>query len=401
MSLLRDTKRLEKRVLPEVRQSIADKVSRGYIEKTFAAQEVQFAEEVMRLLANDPDYQVRRVLAFNLTIAHQVPHDIVLQLAQDNKEVALPLLTYSRLLTDEDLVTIIKKRKESAIGTAIAMRERLSRSVASVLISTHMRDVVLSLLANKKADISDHGYHDIMDYFSSDQRVLTLVVERGDLSVPVMQKLFKLLSEPLKIKLCSLYHLDRRTLSLSPALPESDESLLNTLSSGDVNEVEGLEWLCNRISQHVAQLYRNGQLTPSILLRSLYEGNILFFERAIARLTELPVAVIKVTVRGKEFEKLALLYQKASIPQNLHQAIMVLLEFALLHKRYDLRHVEEMEENAIYKKQLIEHIASGGYEQTVPLMSYIKAIICTNIQTEDLMVSFGITNKKSLEVSPS
>lgn len=394
MSLLHDAKRLEKRALPEVRQSIADKVCKGYIRKTFCAEEIPYAEEVMRLLASDPAPQVRQVVASNLAMARQAPHDIILRLAQDSKEVAVPLLRYSRLLKDDDLIAIIKKRKETAINVAIVMRERVSYSVSSVLISTHIKEVVISLLMNKGAEISDHGYHDIMDEFHSDHRILALMIERGDLSTPIIQKLFKLLPESLKVQLCSLYHLDRRALYTYPVI-ESDEILIDSLIPEEEAHIsEEQAWLHNSIAQYVGYLYRQGQLTPSTLLRSLYEGNILFFERAIARLAELPVAKVEAIIKEEKSERLRLLCQKASIPKNLYEAMMVLLKFAFLQKRHLMQSLKEMEGSTLYKKQLIEYITAYGYEQTIPLMPYIKALICTHLNTENLMASWGGMSQK-------
>ena len=58
-------------------------------------------------MIKDAEVRVREALAQNLKENPDLPHDVALSLAQDVDQVALPILQFSDVLTDDDLIEII------------------------------------------------------------------------------------------------------------------------------------------------------------------------------------------------------------------------------------------------------------------------------------------------------
>ena len=91
------------------------------------------AYELLRIRAADAADLVRRALAVTLRSSPVVPHDVAMRLARDVESVALPILNFSPVFTDQDLSEIIR------VGgpirqVAIASRPMLSERVTNTIV---------------------------------------------------------------------------------------------------------------------------------------------------------------------------------------------------------------------------------------------------------------------------
>jgi uncharacterized protein (DUF2336 family) len=104
-----DVERLMKEPSASVRAEVAGKLAQDIENPTLSESEMNLAHEVVRLMAKDIETSVRLALSQNLRHATRLPHDVAFQLANDVEIVALPILTESEVLTDNDLLEIIGK----------------------------------------------------------------------------------------------------------------------------------------------------------------------------------------------------------------------------------------------------------------------------------------------------
>src|SRR5688572_17426242 len=91
-----------------MRSRIAEKISRGYVSGGLTETEVTLANEIFRLLIRDTEVKVRKLIASELKGAMHVPHDIIWTLANDHADVASPVLQYSPVLSEDDLISIVQ-----------------------------------------------------------------------------------------------------------------------------------------------------------------------------------------------------------------------------------------------------------------------------------------------------
>src|SRR5512138_985034 len=117
-----DVARLMADPSPEVRAETTSKIAAQYDRKypRMTEAERRLAEEIFRKLAADAEVLVREALAANLKTTADLPHDLALALAGDVDSVSLPVLKYSEVLTDEDLIAIVRGENASAKQVAIA-----------------------------------------------------------------------------------------------------------------------------------------------------------------------------------------------------------------------------------------------------------------------------------------
>ena len=110
--------------------------------------------ETLECLARDAAVRVRAILAEEIKSLTCVPKDLVLRLARDlNAVVAAPILQYSPLLSDADLIEIIACGQVQEALSAIASRKPVSEPVADLLVQSLDVSAVAALLVNSDAKI--------------------------------------------------------------------------------------------------------------------------------------------------------------------------------------------------------------------------------------------------------
>ena len=109
--------------------------------------------DILRQLIHDVEMKVRQVLATRMAAEADAPHELISALANDQIEVARPILTQSTVLQDIELIEIVEHRTFGH-QLAIAMRETISEAISEALIGTGNVDVIKTLLENDNADIS-------------------------------------------------------------------------------------------------------------------------------------------------------------------------------------------------------------------------------------------------------
>jgi uncharacterized protein (DUF2336 family) len=110
--------------------------------------------ETLECLARDAAVRVRAILAEEIKRLDCIPRDIVLRLARDlNSVVAAPILQYSPLLSDADLIEIIAFGEVQEALTAIASRKPVSEPVSDRLVQSLDVSAVAALLVNPDAKI--------------------------------------------------------------------------------------------------------------------------------------------------------------------------------------------------------------------------------------------------------
>ena len=103
-----DVARLMAEPSPDVRAELAGKVAADLSGSGLTAAEVKLAQDIVRALARDMEEKVRASLSRGLRHSPHLPRDVALKLAQDIDFVALPMLADSLVLTDEDLIEIVR-----------------------------------------------------------------------------------------------------------------------------------------------------------------------------------------------------------------------------------------------------------------------------------------------------
>ena len=291
----------------------------GKVAESFSAslseKERALAEEIFRVMVKDAAVRVRKALSDSLKDNPDVPQDVAVSLAKDVDEVALPMVESSSVLTDADLIELVKASGEM-LQTAVAGREGVSASVADALADTGNEKVVATLVSNESAEIEETTYAKVLDQFSESDAVKTPMAERQNLPLGVAEKLVTLVSESLRDKIMS-----SRTVTMATA----SDLLIDTREKATISLLEGGQ-ATQSVIDLVDQLYRNNRLTATLVVRALIMGDVTFFEAALARYAKIPVANAYKLVHDKGDLGLRRLFQVAGFPDGLLPVARAALE---------------------------------------------------------------------------
>ena len=153
----------------EVRAELAHKIARLLPGLTRAASEDvrQLTLETLQCLAEDEFPRIRIILAEGIKSLSCVPHELIRKLAHDVERVSAPILEYSPLLSDADLIDIITTVGAHYALLAIAKRRPLAAAVSDLIVAAEDVPAVAALLNNADARIRGKTLEKIVEQAQS------------------------------------------------------------------------------------------------------------------------------------------------------------------------------------------------------------------------------------------
>ena len=324
----------------DTRAITATKVARQFTDGTLSQAELEIASEILRRLVQDAAVRVRKALSEHLKECPTVPYDVALSLARDVEAVALPMLEFSEVLTDQDLIDIVRSSGQAQQET-IARRRTVSTEVSDALAETKNEEVVANLVGNVDAEISEGALNKILDAFPKSDTVHGLMVARSRLPVALTERLVGMVSYRLRQHLVAQQ--DVRAQTVTNIIQQSRERATLDLLLTDADSEE--------LVRMVERLYGNGRLQPSLLLRALCAGGFEFFEAAIAMLARVPPVSAQALVRDPGPLGLKSICQKANISPLWLPAFRAAVEVAR-----ETGWADDEASRAKYSRQAIERV---------------------------------------------
>lgn len=360
--LLLDDKSADSRA--EITGRIASIYTSKNTDKNLTERERQVAEQIFRLLVRDAEVKVRASLAENLKESTSIPRDIVLTLAQDVAEVSLPILEYSKVLSDDDLLEIISSSKENSKFLAISRRKNVSETISGTLVEKGDDEVAKSLLANKSARLSETIFQQIIEQYQNNKTVMETIALYPTLPVGVADKLINLvsssISETLKVKYQLASHPIQENIQKEVEKTRESETLGLVRAARSHSDVDKL----------IDQLQEGDRLTPSMILSALCQGNFDFFESSLAKLSNIPVENASTLIADRGDLGFRALYNKSGLPEAMFPAVKLLLKIV---RELDVE--GEQISSSHYSNRVVERILHYSEETPVDNLSYIIALI--------------------------
>lgn len=287
---------------PEIRAETAGKIAQDFNAGSLSDKELELAEEVFRVMVKDAEVRVRAALANNLKESSNLSRDLALTMAKDVEQVALPILQFSDVLNDEDLMEIIASQSEEK-QVAIASRSSVSENVSDALVDTGNEKAVTTLITNDGAEISEKSLHKVVVKLGDREGVQKAMVHCSRLPVTVAERLVTLLSDKLTGELISRHALPENAMT-DLVLQTRERAILSLSTDSTEGDVKVL----------VSQLDKNRRLSPSIMLRSLCMGDVTFFETAVALKAGISVSNARTMIHDSGNLGLRSICRKADIP---------------------------------------------------------------------------------------
>jgi len=298
-----------------VRSEMAQQLGEVFSSGDLDAPERQIALAIFGKLAQDVAQQVRASLASHIASCPLVPAELARTIASDTDAVAIPFISASPALPEDDLLAIISTGN-TAKQIAIADRETVSEAVSHALLETRNIDVVTTVLRNDGAAIGDESYREVMDHFAADNMVQSLLIERPALPLDATERLIQSVSDVLRERL-----IEKHNVAPELAMALVDQAGEQTLARDAAALPNTFD-----VEMLAARLHGSGKLTPTLLMRALTMGDLRFFEVGIAILASIPPDNATALIADDGPDGFRALYERAGLPEGYFKAFRTALD---------------------------------------------------------------------------
>ena len=283
---------------------------------TLSERERALMTDILRKLVRDCEMAVRRDLSERFAKAPNPPHDLIFALANDQIEVAEPILMRSKVLRDIELIQIIRHRSQQH-QLAIAMRRAVSESVSDALVETGNVDVVKTLLENQDASISEAT----MEYLAEQSRRVDTyqepLIKRKDLNPDLAQRMYLWVSAALREHILETYDID------PVQLDDQLEDIHRTIA-GDSAQHAPEPKASDSAADLARRLCDEKKVSWEFLVQVLRQGEITLFEALFARLGDLRPERAQKVLYDSGGEGLAIACRALQMPKSIFATIFLL-----------------------------------------------------------------------------
>jgi uncharacterized protein (DUF2336 family) len=237
-------------------------------------------------------------------------------LANDEIEVAAPILLKSEALLDVELIEIIRHRSLEHQLT-IAMRRQVSEPVAEALVETGSVDVIKTLLENGSARIAEATMAYLVDQSKTVDSFQEPILRRNDLSAKLAHKMYYWVSAALRQHIIENYdvQIDRLDDTIEAVAKQTVAELRD--NGADLPQGEAPAELARRLAEA-------NKITPQLLLQSLRQGEVALFEALYAQLSGLRLNLIRRLLFEPGGEGLAIVCRAIEIDKPTFASIFML-----------------------------------------------------------------------------
>lgn len=359
-----DVRKLMQEPSGKARGVLAGKIAEDYRTGAYSPSEMAIANDIFRILMKDIEKKVRQALAEQLCHVPNVPKDIIRQMADDDVSVAVHALEFSTVLDEKDLMAILGSSEEVAKLRAIARRRNLSAPIATGLAETHNISVLADLFANKTAVIPDHAILEAWPEIATDESLASALVDRGGLSLSIVEKMIAAVSDDLKHRLVKEYRVSMPIASKTAADAREWELLGLVAANSNLNPDDD-----EQVEDLVDQLSVTGRLTHSVMIRALCMGSLNLFEAGLARLAGVPRVNARLLLSDAGSLGFGAIYRAANMPLGFEDGIRVLLTVSLEESEYGYQKPQD------FRKIVVDRIYREGYHRSIENMEYLLSII--------------------------
>ncbi|WP_293948443.1 DUF2336 domain-containing protein [Sneathiella sp.] len=314
--------------------------------REFAAQsltddDLELTRAVIEHCIHDIDAAVRQAIAEAVQECEFLSHDLALKLALDVEEVALPIVSSSPVLSDEDLFRVLETATNGK-QMAIAARPHLGLLSTGWLAEHGCYSALKICLGNETAIIGKAAYQHLMARFGDVEPIQKLLVERPYLPTEVVSQLFDFISEEYKQILIARNPVAENT-SVYKILTAREKLLAKTLDRRMTDYEQKKKCLA---------LDREGRLTSTLMLRLLIMGNHSFFAAALGHASGISKKRVVSLTSGRGYLGLQRLYERAALPPYHYTAFRITLEE---HRKALHYHPRADQEN--FRQRILDRIA--------------------------------------------
>ncbi|BCW90038.1 hypothetical protein sos41_32060 [Alphaproteobacteria bacterium SO-S41] len=252
--------------------------------------------DILGAVAHEMEMEVRQTLATRLANVPNAPRSLIVQLANDEINVARPVLAQSIVLQDTDLVALAKIKGQDHLH-AIAGRKTISAVVSDALVARGDDRVLTRLAQNGGAELSRNAMETLTDKAENVEPLRRPMVTRADIPADLLNQMFFAVSSELRRVIME------RMGSVDPALidgaiRQTERRMKMRAAAPDPEQVKA--------DAFMASLAKSGPITESLLVNLAKQKRQMEVAMVFARLTQLDLKTAKRVLTEANPESLAI-----------------------------------------------------------------------------------------------
>ena len=271
--------------------------------------------DILRQLIHDVEMAVRRKLADRLADQPNAPHELVLTLANDDIEVAHPILLNTDVLHDAELIEIVRHRTLEH-QLAIAMRRSLNEPVSNALVETGNKTVIQTLLENENARISRATMEYLVEQSAQIDEFQNPLLHRPDLGSELAARMYWWVSAALRQHILTNFDIDPDQL---------DATIENSVVESMASEGDSTDREKGSASSALAdRLADEDSITPQLLIQALRQGEVSLFQSLFGKLAQIRPRLVRRLMFEPNGEALAAAFKALRIDKADFASIFLL-----------------------------------------------------------------------------
>lgn len=272
--------------------------------------------EMVSTLARDAAVRVRQVVAEALKDVANAPAAVIRRLADDVElVVAEPVLRWSPLLTDDDLLEIIAGKPIAGAVSAIAQRAGIAGRIADAIVAADDEAAIATLLANPSAQIREETLDLIVERAPAKTAWHPGLVQRPALPARLVRRIASFVAATLLRQLEQRSDLDAATRAAVSA--EVDRRL------GE--ESERPRAAGETAAETVARLQAQGALNEDAVAAAMGEGKRAVVKAALVALSGIGEGVVDKIMSSQSAKGIVSLVWKAGLSPRLAAQVQLRL----------------------------------------------------------------------------
>ena len=233
----------------------------------------ELTHQVLDRLAKDQATRVRRILSETLKEIANAPPEVIKRLAKDVElVVCAPVLEFSPVLTDQDLIEIITSGPVMGALSIISKRKDISEDVSDAIYMSEDIDAIGLMLGNKSAQIREDTLDRIIDRARDIEPWHEPLVARPKLSRDAVLRLAEFVADSLLGSMAARVDLGD---DAADAVREEFSRRMEAAERTRARDEGGPP------GERAKQLFKQGKLDDKVIRESAQSGDVTFVLTAL------------------------------------------------------------------------------------------------------------------------
>jgi uncharacterized protein (DUF2336 family) len=280
----------------------------------FSVEQIDLFDEVIAKLAIAIEAKARAKLSIRLADVPTAPAGVIRMLAADDDiDVARPVLSRSERLDDSDLVATASSKSQQHLA-AISERKSLSEAVTEVLVTRGDRHVVHTVAKNAGARFSDAAFSLLVKRSSTDEALAMQVGARRDLPRQHFLRLLEQASATVRSRLAAE----------NPGAAEAVEGVLSEVVGGIRTETRKRSTQYAEAAAEVEKCKRAGRLGEAEIYKFARENRFEEVAVSLSTICAVELDAVERALQDRGHEIALILAKLAGFSSTTAKAILLL-----------------------------------------------------------------------------